>query len=106
MPQGYQALLLCAQGSCLRRMHMLAEHHICVISCILSAWLELPSIRQHCTLNCHYDFLMLIWPPKSIKDSGSRLHSKLKEALILALSDINFLGCCCLFGQMRCQLYQ
>ncbi|KAI3950301.1 hypothetical protein MKX01_032193, partial [Papaver californicum] len=23
-----------------------------------------------------------IWPPKSIKDSGSRLHSKLKEAIM------------------------
>lgn len=26
--------------------------------------------------------LVQIWPPKSVKDSGSRLHSKLKEAIL------------------------
>lgn len=25
---------------------------------------------------------MQIWPPKSVKDSGSRLHTKLKEAIM------------------------
>lgn len=25
---------------------------------------------------------MQIWPPKNVKDSGSRLHSKLKEAIM------------------------
>lgn len=33
-----------------------------------------------------------IWPPKSIKDSGSRLHSKLKEAIIQTGLEKNILG--------------
>ncbi|XP_058080556.1 uncharacterized protein LOC131228723 [Magnolia sinica] len=33
-----------------------------------------------------------IWPPKSIKDSGSRLHSKLKEAIIQTGLEKNLLG--------------
>ncbi|KAI8532668.1 hypothetical protein RHMOL_Rhmol11G0231400 [Rhododendron molle] len=32
-----------------------------------------------------------IWPPKSVKDSGSRLHSKLKEAIIQWMTE-NMLG--------------
>lgn len=28
---------------------------------------------------------MQIWPPKSVKDSGSRLHTKLKEAIMLVI---------------------
>lgn len=27
-------------------------------------------------------FWLQIWPPKMVKDSGSRLHSKLKEAIL------------------------
>lgn len=34
-------------------------------------------------LNFHMVLLLLqIWPPKSVKDSGSRLHSLLKEAIM------------------------
>lgn len=33
-----------------------------------------------------------IWPPKSIKDSGSRLHSKLKEAIIQTGLEKNLFG--------------
>ncbi|XP_039116933.1 uncharacterized protein LOC120252828 [Dioscorea cayenensis subsp. rotundata] len=33
-----------------------------------------------------------IWPPKSIKDTGSRLHSKLKEAIILSGLEKNIFG--------------
>ncbi|ERN10925.1 zinc finger protein-like 1 homolog [Amborella trichopoda] len=33
-----------------------------------------------------------VWPPKSIKDSGSRLHSKLKEAIIQSGMEKNLLG--------------
>lgn len=33
-----------------------------------------------------------IWPPKSIKDSGSRLHSKLKEAIMQTGLEKNLLG--------------
>lgn len=33
-----------------------------------------------------------IWPPKSVKDSGSRLHSKLKEAIILTGMEKNLFG--------------
>ncbi|XP_042516709.1 zinc finger protein-like 1 homolog isoform X1 [Macadamia integrifolia] len=37
-----------------------------------------------------------IWPPKSVKDSGSSLHSKLKEAIMLASfnADYGVQGCC------------
>lgn len=30
-----------------------------------------------------------IWPPKSVKDSGSRLHSKLKEAIIQVIYEVD-----------------
>ncbi|KAK6143608.1 hypothetical protein DH2020_023956 [Rehmannia glutinosa] len=33
-----------------------------------------------------------IWPPKSVKDSGSRLHSKLREAIIQTGLEKNLLG--------------
>ncbi|XP_020257712.1 zinc finger protein-like 1 homolog [Asparagus officinalis] len=33
-----------------------------------------------------------IWPPKSIKDTGSRLHSKLKEAIIMSGLEKNIFG--------------
>jgi hypothetical protein len=31
-----------------------------------------------------------IWPPKSVKDSGSRLHSKLKEAIMQVMFKLGF----------------
>lgn len=33
-----------------------------------------------------------IWPPKSVKDSGSRLHSKLKEAIMQSGTEKNLFG--------------
>lgn len=30
-----------------------------------------------------------IWPPKSVKDSGSRLHSKLKEAIMQVIYEVD-----------------
>ncbi|CAN4107796.1 unnamed protein product [Withania somnifera] len=35
---------------------------------------------------------MQIWPPKSVKDSGSRLHTKLKEAIMQTGMDKNLFG--------------
>ncbi|KAJ7967569.1 zinc finger protein-like 1-like [Quillaja saponaria] len=35
-------------------------------------------------------FIQIIWPPKSVKDSGSRLHSKLKEAIMQTGLEKNF----------------
>ncbi|KAG6417477.1 hypothetical protein SASPL_119657 [Salvia splendens] len=37
-------------------------------------------------------FLNLIWPPKSVKDSGSRLHSKLKDAIMQTGLEKNVFG--------------
>lgn len=31
-----------------------------------------------------------IWPPKTVKDSGSRLHSKLKEAIVQVVLPVFF----------------
>lgn len=36
-----------------------------------------------CTLWFIFSWLLQIWPPKNVKDSGSRLHSLLKEAIML-----------------------
>lgn len=36
-----------------------------------------------CTLCFIFSWLLQIWPPKNVKDSGSRLHSLLKEAIML-----------------------
>lgn len=60
-----------------------------------TSWIRLPFLFCTCKLNpvslCMqtYSFIFLtiiiskqIWPPSSIKDTGSRLHSKLKEAIV------------------------
>ncbi|PNY01267.1 zinc finger protein 1-like, partial [Trifolium pratense] len=51
------------------------------------------------TIGGHKDIAILIvscrtqiWPPKSVKDSGSRLHSKLKEAILQTGMEKNIFG--------------
>ncbi|KAL0384315.1 UNVERIFIED_CONTAM: hypothetical protein Sradi_2825800 [Sesamum radiatum] len=48
-------------------------------------------LKREQTLKLH-DWVVCIWPPKSIKDSGSRLHSKLKEAIVQSGLEKNLFG--------------
>lgn len=57
------------------------------------SWMCFFLLNDPLRLSVHMCFILLlysmrsanilqIWPPKSVKDSGSRLHSKLKEAIM------------------------
>ncbi|KAL3621513.1 hypothetical protein CASFOL_036425 [Castilleja foliolosa] len=79
------------------------EHQLCVVR-TYSEWVTDGSmiglrnagiaklcLKREQTLKLH-DWVVCIWPPKSVKDSGSCLHSKLKEVIMQIGLDKNLFG--------------
>ncbi|KAL8238345.1 hypothetical protein R6Q59_019426, partial [Mikania micrantha] len=62
--------------------------HVIHTSCLVSNIKTYPPHTAHVCPAC----TISIWPPKSVKDSGSRLHSQLKEAIVQTGIEKNVFG--------------
>ncbi|KAH7518098.1 hypothetical protein FEM48_Zijuj09G0134600 [Ziziphus jujuba var. spinosa] len=83
-----QAALEAGNGSPTTRLGCL---HIIHTSCLVSHIKTFPSHTAPAGYVCP-GCSTSIWPPKNVKDSGSRLHSKLKEAIMQTGLEKNLFG--------------
>jgi len=60
---------------------MSSETHILSRTWICTLWIRYSSSALWSVAHFFHFHLFQIWPPKSFKDSGSRFHSQLKEAI-------------------------